>query len=58
MRDVRVVDLGGAWVNEGFVSGGGNDWMWTLGCLLVNHKVHCEQVKDNSTVGSQKNIPS
>ena len=57
MRDVRGVDLGRAWVNEGF-GNGGDDWMRAVGCLLVNHKVHCEQVKDNRAVGSRQNNPS
>ena len=48
------MDLGQAWVNDGF-----REWATQSDAdgrvLLVNHKVHCEQVKDSRAVGSQQN---
>ena len=50
------MDLGQPWVSDGF-----REWtrlirMRTVGFLLGNHKVHCEEIKTGQAVSETRNF--
>ena len=50
------MDLGRPWVSDGFREWASLNRMRTVGFLLGNHKVHCEEMKNSQAVGETRNF--